>query len=82
MRTRIWLTGVAMGAAILTGATATAQAAPAHPETATGSSRAMGWVYAGTYLSQSACRADGENSAQEWKCVPASSGKWHLYVRS
>ncbi|MCR8575596.1 hypothetical protein [Streptomyces sp. Isolate_219] len=84
MRTRIWLTSAAIGTVVLTGATAaaTAQAAPAHSETATSSSTALGWIYVGTYISRSSCQADGENSAQEWKCVKAPSGKWHLYVWS
>ncbi|MFE7779607.1 hypothetical protein [Streptomyces nigrescens] len=90
MRTRIWLTGVATGAAMLTGATATAataQAAPAHsetatPSTATSSSTATGW-YPILYPSKSACQAAGEEFGEQWTCVLLQgSGKWRLYIYS
>ncbi|MGY5134673.1 hypothetical protein ACWGJW_20075 [Streptomyces nigrescens] len=89
MRTRIRLTGVAIGAAMLTGATAaaTAQAAPAHsetatPSTATSSSTATGWDPI-LYPSRLACQAAGEKSGEQWKCVLLQgSGKWRLYIYS
>ncbi|MCR8575595.1 hypothetical protein [Streptomyces sp. Isolate_219] len=90
MRTRIRLTGVAIGAAMLTGATAAAaaaQAAPAHsetatPSTATSSSTATGWDPI-LYPSRLACQAAGEKSGEQWTCVRLqASGEWRLYIYS
>lgn len=83
MRTRIWLTSVAMGAAMLAGgAVTTAQAAPAAPtRSVAGPGTAMDWIYVGTYRSLSACQADGRSSAYEdWDCKRGASGKWQLWV--
>ncbi|MEU4212769.1 hypothetical protein AB0F13_22695 [Streptomyces sp. NPDC026206] len=83
MRTRIWLTSAAMGAVMLVGGVAaTAQAAPAPSGTGAASTTVIpGWIpVPGTYPSLRACQADGENSAQTWKCVRQSNGRYKLYV--
>ncbi|MGW1375056.1 hypothetical protein ACWD6P_12390 [Streptomyces sp. NPDC002446] len=82
MRTRIWLTSVVMGAAMLAGGAATAaQAAPVSTRPAAAPGTAMDWLYVGTYRSLSACQADGRNSAYEdWDCKRGASGKWQLWV--
>ncbi|WP_405835400.1 hypothetical protein OG528_01140 [Streptomyces platensis] len=81
MRTRIWLTGLAIGAAILTGTTATAQAAPPHPRTATSSGTATGWDPV-PYPTSRACQAAGEKTGQQWQCVRRTGGTWWLYIYS
>ncbi|MGP4003075.1 hypothetical protein [Streptomyces sp. 8N706] len=82
MRTRIWLTSVAMGAAVLAGgAVTTAQAAPASSEAATAPGIAADWLYVGTYRTLSECQADGRSSVYEdWDCKRGASGKWQLWV--
>lgn len=82
MRTRIWLTSVALGATMLVGgAVATAQAAPSPSAHGTSAGAATkGGIYVGTYRTLSACKADGRNSAQQWTCVPRPDGKFDLYV--
>ncbi|MDW6063822.1 hypothetical protein SAZ11_45025 [Streptomyces sp. FXJ1.4098] len=85
MRTRVWLTSVAIGAAALTGGvTTTAQAAPVSAETATGScspvlSQPGGPVYMCRSLID--CHETAEDLGYEdWECVRRSSGWWQLYV--
>ncbi|MEU9793472.1 hypothetical protein AB0E27_23065 [Streptomyces sparsogenes] len=85
MRTRVRLTGVVMGAALLAGGAATAaQAAPASTETAAGScvpviSRPGGPVAQCQTLRD--CEQTAENLGyEEWQCVWSSNGWWRLYV--
>lgn len=81
MRTRVWLTSAALGAALLCGGAATAQAEPAPSGTGTESSAVTsGWVFVGKYRSYSACAADGRNSVQDWTCERGLDGRWSLYV--
>ncbi|MFD7499071.1 hypothetical protein ACFV8T_43590 [Streptomyces sp. NPDC059832] len=79
MRARIWLTGAALGAALLTGGTvATAQAAsaPSAP------SAARTYVDIGTFSSQSACLSFGRAGVySDWYCQKSSTtNNWHLWV--
>ncbi|MEU1669710.1 hypothetical protein ABZ547_40235 [Streptomyces sparsogenes] len=85
MRTRVRLTGVVMGAALLAGGAATAaRAAPAPAETATGScspviSRPGGPVAQCQTLRD--CEQTAENLGyEEWTCQRLPSGWWNLYV--
>ncbi|MFJ1655095.1 hypothetical protein ACIOC2_27790 [Streptomyces sp. NPDC088337] len=76
MRARIWLTGAALGAALLTGGTvATAQAAPA-------TSVARTYTDIGTFPSQSACLSFGRAGVySDWYCQKSSTtSNWHLWV--
>ncbi|MYV99847.1 hypothetical protein [Streptomyces sp. SID3343] len=79
MRTRTRLVAAAMGAAVLLGgATTAAQAIPV----SAAASVAAPWIHVGSYKTDAACRADGQNSAQTWKCQYEShDGRYHLYVR-
>ncbi|MER7393945.1 hypothetical protein ABT381_00265 [Streptomyces sp. NPDC000151] len=84
MRTRLALTGAALGATLLTGASvATAQAAPVSSDTSTTTAVASGaysWIYVGTYRTHAECYADGRNSAySQWDCKPVN-GKYQLWV--
>lgn len=87
MRTRVWLTSVAVGAAVLAGgATTTAQAAPAPIETATGSCEPL-WSRPGGPVYQCRTRLDCYETAEslgyeEWVCRSLPSGWWALYVYS
>ncbi|MFF1651589.1 hypothetical protein [Streptomyces sp. NPDC058240] len=76
MRARIWLTGAALGAALLTGGTvATAQAAPAPSAAGT-------HVDIGTFPSRSACLSFGQAGVySDWYCQKSSTtNNWHLWV--
>ncbi|WP_335939875.1 hypothetical protein [Streptomyces sp. PTD5-9] len=75
MRARIWLTGAALGAALLTGGTvATAQAAPAPSEAG------AQHVDVGSFPSLSACQSFGSASVySDWYCQKIGT-KWHLLV--
>ncbi|MFE3202949.1 hypothetical protein [Embleya sp. NPDC059237] len=88
MRTRVWITGVALGAALVTGGTvATAQAVPARATS--GASATTSGVVAsytltdiGTYPSKAACQADGRSSVYSvWVCRKSTTtSNWHLWV--
>ncbi|MFE9356367.1 hypothetical protein ACFYPB_19745 [Streptomyces olivaceoviridis] len=82
MRTRIRLTSVVMGAAMLAGgAVGTAQAAPASSEAVTASCTAMGWptVYICRTLRE--CRETAENLGYEdWVCLSRPDDWWELRV--
>lgn len=84
MRTRVWLTSVAMGAAVLAGGATTAQAAPVSAETAAGScSPVLSPPGGPVYLcsSQLACQKTAEDHGYEfWECRLLSSGWWYLYA--
>ncbi|MGW3168236.1 hypothetical protein ACWC9Q_36850 [Streptomyces sp. NPDC001142] len=83
MRARIWLTGAALGAALLTGGTAaTAQAAPAAPsQTHTAPTAAATWQSTGEYYSSKAgCEARRAyfmraSNVYDYRCV-LSGGLW------
>ena len=80
MRTRTWLAGAALTAAMLTGAaTGTAHATEAAPQKAY-DTKVLGWLDVGVYYTEAACRADGQNSAQTWRCVEQGDGSWLLQV--
>lgn len=86
MRTRLMFASAALGAAILTGAATTAQAAPASLDpgntTAVTPPTTSAIVVVGWYSKLSACEADGANSAYSWwdcKWSPSRSA-WGLYV--
>ncbi|MEU5610675.1 hypothetical protein ACI2L4_19055 [Streptomyces sparsogenes] len=85
MRTRVRLTGVVMGAALLVGgAASTAQAAPAPADTATGSCSPV-ISRPGGPVAQCRTLLDCEQTAEdlgyeEWMCRRSSSGWWNLYV--
>jgi hypothetical protein len=93
MRARMLLTGIALGATMLVGGAATAQAAPAHSQTSTTSTVAangatasaavpLSYVDIGTYRTLNACLADGEASIySDWYCRKSTTtSNWHLWV--
>lgn len=80
MRTRAWLTGVAMGAALLTGGTvATAQAASASSDATT---VAAAYTDLGTFSSKASCESFGRAGVYSlWYCAPSTTTtNWHLFV--
>ncbi|MEL5957420.1 hypothetical protein AADR41_22100 [Streptomyces sp. CLV115] len=86
MRTRFWLTSVALGAALVTGGTvATAQAASASSDASTaayGPVVPFAYTDVGTYSTEAACLADGESSIySDWFCRQSTTtSNWHLWV--
>ncbi|MDT0612092.1 hypothetical protein [Streptomyces lancefieldiae] len=80
MRVRILLTGIALGATVLAGGAATAQAAPATSETIASSTAAAAgrWVYDGSY-SEAACYSLAASYAGPAYCTPNGS-KYALYI--
>ncbi|GHH88346.1 hypothetical protein GCM10018793_67700 [Streptomyces sulfonofaciens] len=80
MRTRVWLTGVVLGAALLTGGTvATAQAASASSDAST---IAAGYTDIGTFPSLSACQSFGAAGVySDWYCKKSTTtSNYHLWV--
>ncbi|WP_030411415.1 hypothetical protein [Streptomyces sp. NRRL S-1448] len=86
MRTRVWLTSVALGAALVTGGTvATAHAASTSSgASTTTSSPVVPFAYTdiGTYRTLAACQAAGESSIySDWFCRKSTTtSNWHLWV--
>ncbi|MFE7430989.1 hypothetical protein [Streptomyces sp. NPDC057545] len=76
MRARIWLTGAALGAALLTGGTvATAQAAPAPSEAGAQHVRV-----GSSFPTQGACESFGRAGVySDWYCQKSGT-KWYLWV--
>lgn len=79
MRARLLLTGIALGATVLMGGAATAQAAPATSQTSTTSTVAGSWVRIGTF-SESRCYAEAASYAGPAYCTPVGGGRFALYV--
>ncbi|NJQ01863.1 hypothetical protein [Streptomyces zingiberis] len=80
MRARVLLAGVALGATMLAGGAATAQAAPAAPSGSEAAATVAGsWVRIGTG-SESWCRSMAASYAGSAYCSFVSTGKWALYV--
>ncbi|GAA2301144.1 hypothetical protein OKJ48_32115 [Streptomyces kunmingensis] len=86
MRTRTWLAGLAVGAAVLAvGPVASAQAVPASHQSGGATAGAVAledWVDVGTYKTYGACMSDGANSIySRYKCkVSTTTTNWHLWV--
>ncbi|MFE7569492.1 hypothetical protein ACFU76_21415 [Streptomyces sp. NPDC057539] len=80
MRTRLLLTGIALGATMLVGGTATAQATPAPSETrTTPAATAAGYQKIGTF-SWTVCRDLRDSYAGSAYCDAVGGGKYELWV--
>ncbi|MFI9060130.1 MULTISPECIES: hypothetical protein [unclassified Streptomyces] len=80
MRARLLLTGIALGAAMLAGGAATAQAAPAaFSQTNVTSTVPGSWKRIGTG-SESWCYSMAASYAGPAYCTPAGGGRFTLYV--
>ncbi|WP_329375974.1 hypothetical protein [Streptomyces sp. NBC_01483] len=80
MRARLLLTGIALGATMLVGGAATAQAAPAPSEIGTTSTAGAAgyWHKEGTY-SKATCYSLAASYAGSAYCTPSGS-RWALYI--
>ncbi|MPY65034.1 hypothetical protein [Streptomyces spongiae] len=83
MRARLLLTGIALGATMLVGGAATAQAAPAASaaDTASIAQAAAGWEYIGTFK-RAECISLKNSYAGEAKCDAIGSGWYELWVKT
>ncbi|MCX4851741.1 hypothetical protein [Streptomyces sp. NBC_00893] len=80
MRARLLLTGIALGAAMLAGGAATAQAAPAASSQTNVTSTVRGsWEYIGTG-SESWCYSMVASYAGPAYCTTVGGGRYALYV--
>ncbi|MFG2563733.1 hypothetical protein [Streptomyces sp. NPDC048496] len=80
MRARLLLTGIALGATMLAGGAATAQAAPATPSQTDITATVPGsWRYIGTG-SESWCYSMVASYAGPAYCSSVGSGRYALYV--
>ncbi|MFE5858353.1 hypothetical protein ACFQ61_34685 [Streptomyces sp. NPDC056500] len=84
MRARLLLTGIALGATMLLGGAATAQAAPVPAGTSTAASELSpsAWIpVPGIYRTLAACNSMGSSSAHaDWYCLQLPNGRWQLWV--
>ncbi|WP_150205630.1 hypothetical protein [Streptomyces venezuelae] len=78
MRTRIWASGIALGAALLVGGTtaATAQTAPAAASVAVVPADE---VFIGYYPSSTACHIAGSSMSDDYTCIRKGT-RWALYI--
>ncbi len=80
MRARLLFGAVALGATVLVGGAATAQAAPTPSRISTAATLVPGyWKYMGTY-SQSACHELRDSYAGDAYCSFRSTGRYAPYV--
>ncbi|MER7466783.1 hypothetical protein [Streptomyces sp. NPDC097981] len=80
MRARLLFGAVALGATVLVGGAATAQAAPTPSQISTTATQVPGyWKYMGTY-SQSGCNELRDSYAGDAYCSFRSTNRYALYI--